>query len=317
MMRRLLFWTLLLPLFCAGFGAGARAAPSCLFSSATPMNFGSLYMASGYTFSAVGSVSVLCTGVTGAQVVRVCGKFTQPGERLAAVVDPRSDILFNIFKDPQRSIAFANTDADLTPIDFPATRSTGIFNVYGRIPNAGGDNPTATGLYTANSLAFTIYYAVFSDAASASRASCSSANPFVNSGSYPVSVYANVSSGCAISATPMDFGQQGVITGNVDATSTLTVKCSDTTLSYWVGLDNGVNAQSGQRRMSSGAGTINYNLFQNASRDAAWGATQATAPASATGSRTGTSMTVYGRIPGPVSPAAGTYTDVVTATVHF
>jgi len=316
MMRRLLFWTLLPPLFCAGFGAGAQAAPSCSLSSFTPMNFGALYMAPRYKFSAVGSATVLCTGVTGSEVVRVCGKFTQRGTSLVASADPRSQIEFKMYKDPQRSAVFANTDADLTPIDFSVSRSSGIFRVYGLIPNAGGDNPTATGPYIGPLLGFNFYYGVFTDAARASAAICSSSSPFISTGSFSVPVSANVSSGCAISATPMDFGQQGVITGNVDATSTLTVKCSSA-LSYWVGLDNGVNPLSGQRRMSSGAGAINYNLYQDASRRTPWGATQATAPASATGSPAGRSITVYGRIPGPVSPAAGTYTDVVTATVNF
>jgi spore coat protein U-like protein len=232
---------------------------------------------------------------------------------LVAATDSRSYILFDIYKDPQRSAVFANTDADLTPIDFSISRSSGTFRVYGLIPNAGGDNSTATGPYIGPLLGFNFYYGVFPDAARASAAICSSSSPFINSGSSSVPVSANVSSGCAISATPMDFGQQGVITGNVDAASTLTVKCSGD-LPYWVGLDNGVN---GNRRMSSGAGTINYNLYRDASRTTPWGATQATAPAPATGSPAGRSITVYGRIPGPVSPAAGTYTDVVTATVNF
>ena len=40
MMRRFLLLTLLLPLFCAGFGAGARAADPCTFTVDSPFAFG-------------------------------------------------------------------------------------------------------------------------------------------------------------------------------------------------------------------------------------------------------------------------------------
>ena len=181
----------------------------------------------------------------------------------------------------------------------------------------GGDNVAVNGSYIA-SAGFSFFYATFPDAASASAASCSSGSPYVNGGYTSVSVSANVSSGCAIAATTMAFPQQGVITTAVTATSTLTVKCTDNTLSPWVGLDNGVNSLSGQRRMNAGANYLNYELYQDASRLTRWGATQSSAPASVPGSPTGTSITVYGKIPVPlVQPAGGAYSDVVTATVNF
>jgi spore coat protein U-like protein len=318
MMRRLLFWTLLLPLFCAGFGEGARAAPNCVYSSGSAMNFGTLYVASTYTFSAVGSATVLCTNLTGSQVARVCGKFNQPGTKLYAAASPTSYIVFNIYKDSQRSFSFVNDDSDLTPINLDAMRASGAFRVYGRIPNAGGDNAVSTGSYIASSVGFYFYYRIFPDAVSANAASCSSGSPFVYGGYAPVPVSATVSSGCAIAAQPMTFPQQGVITTPVLQTSTLTVKCSDSSFSPWVGLDNGVNSLSGQRRMSSGAGYIDYELYTNAARTQRWGVTQNTDTVSVTPSVAGTSITVYGKIPVPLSqPTGGTYTDVVTATVHF
>jgi len=116
----------------------------------------------------------------------------------------------------------------------------------------------------------------------------------------------------------MTFPQQSVITTPVFATSTLTVKCTDTSFSPWVGLDNGVNALSGQRRMSSGAGYINYELYTSSSYGTRWGVTQNVDTVSVVPSPAGTPITVYGKIPVPGSqPASGTYTDVVTATVHF
>jgi spore coat protein U-like protein len=140
-------------------------------------------------------------------------------------------------------------------------------------------------------------------------------------------VSVTITSACAISAGNLDFGSQGLLTVNVDATSTISVTCTNST-PYSVGLDNGQNFAAGSRRMrDTGAGTtyVNFGLFTDAARSNAW--TTTTSAGSCTGGAgscalgTGTgsaqSITVYGRIPPQATPAPATFNDTVTATITY
>ena len=71
------------------------------------------------------------------------------------------------------------------------------------------------------------------------------------------------------------------------------------------------------RKMTSGANTINYSLYQNSSRTTVWGNTVGTNTVSGTGSGLGQALTVYGRVPPQTTPAPGTYTDTIVATVTY
>ena len=325
MMRRWMLLRLLLPLFCAGFGGGAKAAISCYATPGPAFNFGTLYTTSGYSFSAVGSANVLCTGFdtpeTATKVVRVCGKFTQPSPaKSTAATNARYSVTYNIYKDPQRTTLFGSTDQDVIPFNLDATSGNVAFRAYGLITNADYASAGTAGAYTGPAVTFNAYFQIFSNVSDANNSKCSSSSPYAPTSppTAPISVNITVGDGCAIAATPMIFPPQGAITRDVTTTSTLTVKCTDGTLSPWVSLDSGVNALSGQRRMSSGAGYINYDLYSDSSYSKRWGATQNVDTVSVAASPAGIAIPVYGKIPIPATqPAAGTYTDVITATVHF
>ena len=126
-------------------------------------------------------------------------------------------------------------------------------------------------------------------------------------------------------ASDMTFAPvTGNITADRDATTTLTVNCNNGAV-YHVGLNDGVNASAGQRRMASATNPgqyVNYDLYTTAARTTRWGATAAGGTATdwdGTGSNTDQTLTVYGRVPGtPVqSVGAGTYNDTITATIEF
>jgi spore coat protein U-like protein len=141
-------------------------------------------------------------------------------------------------------------------------------------------------------------------------------------------VSVQIQASCTISAGALGFGNSvGVLTANVDATSTITVDCTNTT-PYTVGLDNGVNFSSGTRRMKdTGAGTtfVNYGLYTDLARTNAWTTTTATNSctggantcAIGTGTGSNTTITVYGRIPPQATPAPATFNDTVTATITY
>jgi spore coat protein U-like protein len=135
-------------------------------------------------------------------------------------------------------------------------------------------------------------------------------------GSFNVQV--TISSTCVVtSATTLDFGAQGVLSANVDQTSTITITCTNTT-PYNIGLNQGVNGSSvTTRQMKSGSALINYSLFQDAGRTVNWGNTVGTDTVASTGTGSAQPFTVFGRIPPQTTPAAGLYTDTITITVTF
>jgi spore coat protein U-like protein len=143
--------------------------------------------------------------------------------------------------------------------------------------------------------------------------------------SFTVSV--TITASCAIAASNLAFGSQGVLSADVDSTSTLSVTCTNST-PYSVGLDNGLSFSGGTRRMKdTGAGTtfVNFGLYTDAARSNAWTTSSSAASctggantcALGTGNGAAQSVTVYGRIPAQTTPAPATFNDTVTATITY
>jgi spore coat protein U-like protein len=132
-------------------------------------------------------------------------------------------------------------------------------------------------------------------------------------------VQMTVTASCVINRAPtLSFGSQGVITANVDNTSTLQVQCTNTT-PYNIGLDagTGTGATVAARKMTSGGATITYSLYSDSGHSTVWGNTVGTNTVSATGNGASQSFTIYGRVPPQTTPAAATYTDTITVTVTY
>jgi len=121
------------------------------------------------------------------------------------------------------------------------------------------------------------------------------------------------------SASTLSFGgSQGVLSANVDNTSTIVVQCTNTT-TYDIGLDAGTGsgATVTTRKLTGGGNTINYSLYTNIGRSTVWGNTVSTDTVAATGNGAAQSYTVYGRIPPQTTPAPATYSDTITITVTY
>ena len=133
------------------------------------------------------------------------------------------------------------------------------------------------------------------------------------------SVQITITASCSIlSASTLNFGSNGVLTANVDQTSTLNVQCTNTT-PYNIGLDAGTatGATVTTRKMTNGAATVSYSLFSNAGRTTNWGNTVGTDTVASTGTGASQSFSVFGRVPAQTTPAPNTYTDTITVTVTF
>lgn len=125
---------------------------------------------------------------------------------------------------------------------------------------------------------------------------------------------------CEISTAPttLDFGTHGVLSANVDSTSTISVTCT-TDAAYNIGLDGGDSGDINARVMgqSSGTNTVGYQLYTESGRATVWGNTVGTDTVASTGTGTEQEFTVYGRVPPQATPPADTYNDTVTVTVSY
>jgi len=133
-------------------------------------------------------------------------------------------------------------------------------------------------------------------------------------------VTATVLKACAVNANPLAFGTYDPTAATpLDATTTLSVLCTVGT-SFTVGLNAGTatGATVTSRKMTSGANTLNYALFQEAARTNNWGNTPGTdTPPAITAPVLASTLTVYGRIAAGQNVPAGAYTDTVTVTVNY
>lgn len=128
-----------------------------------------------------------------------------------------------------------------------------------------------------------------------------------------------IQASCTINSTStLNFGSQGLLTANIDQTSTIQVQCTNTA-PYNIGLDAGTatGATVTTRKMTNGGATVSYSLFSDSARTINWGNTVGTDTVSSTGTGAAQSFTVFGRVPPQTTPAAATYTDTITVTVTY
>jgi spore coat protein U-like protein len=128
---------------------------------------------------------------------------------------------------------------------------------------------------------------------------------------------------CAISATPLNFGTNGVLATALNQQTTVAITCTNTT-PYNVGLDGGTVAGSTiPSRLMAGTATgntgttVGFQLYQDAGRTTVWGNTQGTDTVAGTGTGSLQSISVYGQVPAQATPRPDTYQTTVTATVYF
>jgi len=138
-------------------------------------------------------------------------------------------------------------------------------------------------------------------------------------------VSSSVSANCTISATDLNFGAYDPVVANkttaLDVNTTVTVLCTKGSTGVTVGLDLGIHAAAGNRFMSNGTDSLQYELYSDSAGGTLWanaGAGLVTWPAfGPIGAGAGTPHTVFGRIPAGQDVSVGSYNDTVTATVNF
>ena len=135
---------------------------------------------------------------------------------------------------------------------------------------------------------------------------------------------------CSISVTPLGFGTYDVFSATPDdSTATLSVTCTQVSapvgnLPVTASLSQGSSGTYATRQMKSGANSLSYNMYANATRTTIFGDGTAgtstisgTFPFTAVGQNVTGTGTIYGRIPAGQDVAVGSYSDSIVATVTW
>jgi spore coat protein U-like protein len=128
---------------------------------------------------------------------------------------------------------------------------------------------------------------------------------------------------CLIDAKPLDFGIQTSLANDIDAATTVEVKCTGANpVSIAFNAGTGTGSTISDRQMNNSAGdTVDYNLYSDASRTNATllgdGVTGTTIAFTSTGSDVVDVKDVYGRVPTQTAKPSGAYESIVTATLTF
>ena len=101
-----------------------------------------------------------------------------------------------------------------------------------------------------------------------------------NTTGFMVSV--TLSSSCSVSASPLNFGNVGVLNANVDAATNISVSCTYTTpYQVQISAGGGPGATTTSRAMTNGAAEVFYALYQNSGRTTNWRPISASTPSRA------------------------------------
>lgn len=131
------------------------------------------------------------------------------------------------------------------------------------------------------------------------------------------------------SATPVNFGNYDPTFGTpTQVTGTITVTCKNPptpdTGTYSIALSTGASGSYAGRTMKLGSEVLNYQLYTDSTYSTVWGDGTGGSQA-VSGSYQNLNdnesvtfrHTIYGRVPANQWPAAGNYTDTITATVTY
>lgn len=220
---------------------------------------------------------------------------------------------FNLYSDIARTVIWGHSSHAFPAVEvtdtfglLATTSIGGTRQIYGRIP--AGQTTLVPGSYT--NLFSGVHASVEWADGLLLPSTCSQ-----GSTNFSFSTLATVQSQCSVSASNLDFGTQGTLTSNIDATSNVSVTCTNNT-PYQVGLNDGQHF-SATRRMQSLLNYVSYDLYRDAGRSLRWGDALSVDTQAGTGTGAAQSLTVYGRVPSQSSQPVGVYSDTITVTVTY
>jgi len=305
-------------------GLSGRAHAQSCSASASAISFGSVSPISRNAVSATGTVSVTCTwpAITLTPSVQVC--LNLGGTSPRDLVNGSNQMQYDLYQDPAHSLAWGSIYYGTTPISLTlvkpglgTTASTSV-TIYGQITANQPSVPTVGNSSTTYAQTFgggttSINYGFYLLGAP----SCTSLT--ATQGTFAFNTTATVVNNCNISATNLSFAATSVLSTALTATGSITAQCTNGD-AYRIALNGGATGNVAARQMarSGGGGTVNYQLYVDSAHTSAWGdGTGGTAMATGTGTGNQQVLNVYGVVPAQTSPAPGSYSDTITATISF
>jgi spore coat protein U-like protein len=305
-------------------GIATEAHAQSCSASASALSFGSVSPISGSAVSATGTVSVTCTwpAVSLTPNVQVCLNLGATSPR--QMVNGTNQLQYDLYQDSAHSQVWGSIYSGTTPISLGlvkpllGTTATGSVTIYGQIA---ANQPTVPTVGNSS----TLYSQSFSAAQTSlnygfyllGAPSCASLT--ATQGAFPFTASATVINNCNISATNVAFPAAVVLSSALSATGAITAQCTNGD-AFRIALNGGSSANVAARQMqrSGGGGAVNYQLYIDAAYASAWGdGTSGTSMATGTGTGGQQVLTVYGQVPAQTTPAPGSYSDTITATISF
>jgi spore coat protein U-like protein len=319
----------------ATLGTGEARALACTITNLTG-SYGTVNVLAGTATNVTATLTVTCSGGSANQAIRLClnigGGSTALGPSNERTMRTASDYVdHEFYSDAARTQVWGSWGIGAATV-YPTASPAGVqSDVTLNASGAGTFNSTVFARVLANQQTKTP--GSFSWTASSPTvqfvAKTGATNCPTNGGSSDAggsSFTATISNNCNISTTALNFGSSSpTILANIDSTATITAQCTNTT-PYSIGLNNGTHASGSQRRMLvSGTHFINYGLYTNSVRTAAWSTTSSTTSctggastcALGTGIGSNQSITIFGRVPPQTAPASGIFTDTVVITATY
>jgi spore coat protein U-like protein len=293
-------------------------AQSCNFGISN-VNFGSVDVLAGGNVDVTATLNINCTGVA-LTTIRICpsiGAGSGGADTTSRLMSGPGTLRYQLYQDAARTTVWGSYTWGLpgTPPTIDLALGLGgsgstTRTIFGRV--FGGQSTAPAGSYVSNFTAAqtSFVYAALGVLPCPNLLLPQTANP-------TFTVNATVVNNCLVTPQNLNFGTQGVLSANIDASSLLSVTCTPGT-SYSVGLNGGnAGAAPTARKLAKGGETITYGLYRDAARSQPWGDTIGTNTAAGTGSGIAQDLTVFGRVPPQATPTAGTYTDTIVVTVTF
>ncbi|WP_413776898.1 spore coat protein U domain-containing protein [Mesorhizobium sp. AR07] len=309
----------LLPLVLMSLWPTLGWGQSCSFG-VSALSFGNVDTLSGAQANSTATVSYNCTGIL-LQRILICPNIGNGtgGATAAArqMLSGANSLNYQLFSDAARSVVWGSY-AWAFPARAPAIALTlgvlgsgsGSATVYGAVLGSQATAPPGSYLsaFSGSDVEFRYQYS--------SGSTCNTGVGTIARPSFNVT--ATVPANCLVATQNIDFGPQGVLSANVDATGTVSITCTPGN-AYTVALSNGLTGTGPTGRlMTLGGESVTYGLYKDTNRTQPWGDPSTPgSTVSGTGSGAAQNVTVYGRVPPQTTPSPGVYSDTIIVTVTY
>lgn len=297
-------------------GLSDRALAFACTISATNIAFGSVDVLTGGAVASTGTLSLSCSGSPSNQVIRMCvdidGGVAFDGTS-RKMNSGANQLRYQLYTDAARTTPWGSWSDGIYSGGFTwdvlstMANMTATMPVYGLV--LGSQQTAAIGSYS-STLGLYFTYNNKDDKPCPDKGKGNSSSTF--------SATATVVSSCNVSATNLNFGSTSILASNIDAASSVSVQCTNST-PYTVSLNGGNSGATDptQRKMSSGGNQITYGLYRDAGRSLAWGNNIGSNTLGGTGTGSAQALTVYGRVAPQSTPPAATYQDTIVVTITY